>query len=242
MATPDETLIINYLTDLFSWNGTTMGQPLTITFSFISTLPSYYDIDAIKATTDGKNKAARDFVSLLDPSDPTDANDFSGFTQGQLTAADLAIKAWVKVANITFNDAGANNPNAVITLGNVNFVNATYAATAGMGYTLAEGQNNYYGDIWINSSGTTGNINKNQTAPGEDGYQTILHELGHALGLSHPNDNGYFLNQLLTTMSYNVMDGLTGNGHDPHKITLDGTPNGSQWYPAKPMLYDILDP
>ena len=32
MATPDETLIINYLTDLFSWNGTTRGQPRTITF------------------------------------------------------------------------------------------------------------------------------------------------------------------------------------------------------------------
>ena len=50
--------IIKQLAMTTTWNGTTRGQPLSITFSFVSTLPSYYNIDAINATTSEKDEPA----------------------------------------------------------------------------------------------------------------------------------------------------------------------------------------
>ncbi len=79
-----------------------------------------------------------------------------------------------------------------------------------------------WGDVWLNNSMA---IIKHPTL-GDEGWATILHELGHALGLVHPFDNVPLLNASLDTNQYTVMS------YDPH-------PASATVWPVTPMLYDI---
>ncbi|MFI3156852.1 MAG: calcium-binding protein [Methylococcaceae bacterium] len=223
MNKPDNNTILRALTTGENWNGSTRGEPLTISFSFISSLPDYYQ------SVSPEDGDVNDFLGWVDETNPAS---FSTFTQNQQLATYQAMLAWASVANITFTNAGTDNTNAVITFGNADFTNDPdhYGITTGRGSSLSEGQNHYYGDIWLNTLGPKGAANLNQTSLGEDGYETILHELGHALELEHPfggfnNLSAEVEDQLHTTMSYTNAN-----------ITYDGV----QWYPSAPMLYDIL--
>ncbi len=161
---------------------------------------------------------------------------------GEKAAMVQALDTWAAVADITFVDAGDNNEFATLGFYNLNNSQMPYGAlgmfnppgTNGMGI----GYFNWQGTGWDY-------INGNQQ--GDYGFITMIHELGHGLGLAHPHDNGggspiypgvtsssdpgdYGLNQgIYTTMSYN--DGLTATGGHPG--TLD------YGYQGTPMAFDI---
>ncbi|MGV8951881.1 MAG: M10 family metallopeptidase C-terminal domain-containing protein [Cypionkella sp.] len=119
---------------------------------------------------------------------PTDTQGFTQFSAGQIAATLQALAAWSDVANITFNrvsDAGTEYSNsATILLGNYSSGQDGAAAFAYLpgGRPGAAGDTAVQGDVWINSS-----LNYNAT-PVQQGYGqlTLLHEIGHAIGLSHP--------------------------------------------------------
>eukprot|EP00913_Durusdinium_trenchii_P021281 g19994.t1 len=84
-----------------------------------------------------------------------------------------------------------------------------------------------HGDVWINESNSV----QQQAAYGNTGWQTYLHELGHALGLHHPNEAPLSSeprnNNQWTVMSYNPHPGQA-NVPDPYAA-----------YPLTPMVLDI---
>lgn len=205
-----------------NWNGTPKGapgQPLSISFSFVSSLPWYYNIP------DPNNGSENEFLGWVDESNP---NNIASFTNAQQIATYQATLAWESVANINFENLSDNNPNAVITLGNAKFTAGTgpnyYAITTGMANNKVGGENNAEGDIWLNMSGPKGAANLNDTDIGEDGFEAILHELGYALGLEHPfrTSAGYVDQQLIhgdhtqlyTTMSYTKANIQWDGQHD----------------------------
>jgi hypothetical protein len=65
-------------------------------------------------------------------------------------------------------------------LGQLRFGTSQQAATKGVAFVPGTVADDRAGDVLMDVESLA------QLAPGQEGYQTLLHEIGHALGLSHP--------------------------------------------------------
>jgi len=148
-----------------------------------------------------------------------------------MTAFWTALDNYSAVANITFNEvtpsesSSTSNPTDIIWyLGTDNDFGFDSSSLGSHevpdGYWASLG----YGD-WLSGFFNTSHSSWSNLTTGSFGYVTIIHELGHAMGLAHPHDGGYSeilfpgvsssgdtgdnaLNQgIWTTMTYN--DGWT---------------------------------
>lgn len=148
-----------------SW-ATSLGQAATVTYAYRSNAPTTM---------------------------PSDTSGFTRFTQVQIEATELMLAAWSDVAQITFVNQGtgttgeaAYSDTATMLFGNYSAGQGGAAAFAylpgGMPGQTATGSN--AGNVWVNSSLA---YNAAPTYLGY-GYQVLLHEIGHAIGLSHPAD------------------------------------------------------
>lgn len=143
-----------------SWNGTNvLGQPATVTYAFRASEPATM---------------------------PNGTADFVRFNATQIEQATLSLQSWSDVANITFRRVGSGTTGEGAYSNNAQMLFGNFAT--GDSYAFAwgpfgsNGVDSVSGDSWFDAKSSTlqnpANLNY--------GRQTITHEIGHAIGLSHP--------------------------------------------------------
>jgi hypothetical protein len=154
----------------------------------------------------------------------------------QRDAVRSALAAWSNVANVTFTEVADG-----ITVGDIRFAFTSQGVGLGHAY-LPLNQNAAAGDVWIDTDLITQTFVSGHNVNGAFGtpdrynsqgalnYMTLLHEIGHALGLSHPfAEPGVTRGTAAvnatwadTVMSYTAQDPYFGGA------------------PTTPMVWDIL--
>ena len=162
---------------------------------------------------------------------------FSPLTNEQVIAADTAMNAWAEVANITFNRI--DNETAEL-VGDIRFGRSIQVNDGRTASAFYPSNHPTAGDIWFSSQDNDGkaafNINVDNgsiTSKGTYAYATFLHEIGHALGLKHPHEDGVIANLNIDTTAYSVMSYRSYVGQPVD----DGYQQN--FYPTTPMINDI---
>jgi len=155
----------------------------------------------------------------------TQAN-FGVFNEIQKEATRDILDLYASVADIHFNEIGeTGNQHATL-----RFAESNAPSTAWAYYPT---QAQIGGDVWLRHSFSL----YNTPEKGNYAYLTLLHEIGHALGLKHTHErDGYF--------------GVMPGNHDSLEYTVmsyrsyvggpkSGYTNGTWSYPQTLMMYDI---
>lgn len=161
-----------------------------------------------------------------------------GLNAVQQASATNALQAWANVANIT-PQLVADTSTSVGDI-RLAFTSASNTVSdGGAAWGWASFPDAFYpsgGDVWISSS-----ITDTDWASGSYNYMSLIHELGHALGLKHPFEDGD-LDLAHSNRQYSIM----AYDDAPHSLFVDitATARGYSWesyyvVPDTPMVYDI---
>jgi serralysin len=197
--------------DELRWNrDEPLGSPVNVTYSFFTQVPDY------------ANKNLHPLSGDARPSS------FHEFTDAQRHAVHDILAQYAGIANLIFEDTGDDAAAQMHFGGNYQKDSLAYAYFPYEGYEPA-------GDVWLAQWASMARV-----APGEAGYATLIHEIGHALGLKHPFDTeagGWrvTLGGVENTEQYTVM----AYSLHPHAEFYDTGGHLREIEASTPMLYDI---
>ncbi|MFD0936598.1 M10 family metallopeptidase, partial [Methylobacterium trifolii] len=141
------------------------------------------------------------FGSPDDPNRPSETP-LDGWSAAERQAFVGALANYAAVSNLRFEEATSE--------ASANIVAFQVTSTAYLGLAeIPDGSVSHGGNpnqVWLRYA-FNATASWSQPQPGGDGYQTILHELGHTLGLAHPQDGG---SQPDATVFPGLHDGDTG--------------------------------
>ena len=215
--------------DMLRWNaGEPAGSDASVTYSFATQIPSYY------YDTSG----ASPVLTLID-------DGFTAFSAGQRAAAQAVLATYASIANLHFTQV-ADGESGEVTFG-MNTQNGS------AGYAFFGGPwGGSFGDVWISNNPNFGvNATNLIVTPGTFGYLTLVHEIGHSMGLKHsfetfgaPEDGGsqVTLDAAHDNYYYSVMSYTPPPNELFLKLHTPGVLSSNDYfnvYPAGPALYDI---
>lgn len=152
---------------------------------------------------------------------------FFGLLPVEKAAVRSALSAWSAVAGLTFLEVADGNSQ----VGELRF-----AVTSNAGNEAAHaywpGDHPESGDIWF-KDGVWHEDLKAEIKKGSYDYLTVLHEIGHAIGLKHPFEGPQKLQKAYDHYAYTVMSYSA--------YAFSGGDNYASFYPTTPMYYDLVN-
>ena len=146
---------------------------------------------------------------------------FMALSPLQQQAARSALNAWASVCNLTASETTGGN-------GTIRFGTTSDATTS---FAFMPSDSGYGGDVWFGNSNV---YSPTDPVAGNYDDSTFLHEIGHALGLKHPHENGVIANTSIDCLEYSVMSYRSYAG-----APLTGYTVSQGSYPTTPMMDDI---
>lgn len=151
-------------------------------------------------------------------------NMFGSFNGSQQSAARAALKMYASVSNLSFTEIAETSTQHA----DLRFGQSDEPSTAWAYFPTTQ---DYGGDVWVNHSSRT------YASPhkGNYAYLTIMHEIGHALGLEHPHEGTAVMPLGYDAMEYTAMSYRSYVG-----ASLSSGYTNEIWsYAQSLMIYDI---
>jgi len=153
-------------------------------------------------------------------------------TSAEQSAVTTALNTWSKFANVTFQQVADSST----TVGEMRFALSDALGTNVAAHAYYPDKSAEGGDVWFNPAHF--NTDGGGVPLGSYDFLTILHEIGHALGLKHPfdasnNGGGNIMPAALDNYFYTIMS-YTASPWSAHGD------NWASFYPTTPMYYDLL--
>lgn len=221
------------------WGTGGVGTAASVTFSFPASAAAFDTRPGIAGNYHEAEPLGAGFAARL--------GTFTPFSDVQQQAARQVLQAFANVANLSFTEVAATSIDA----GTLRFANSAPPGMAATGWGVSWFPQDIAGagDTWMNSAF----LFPEGWAAGTQNFLTLLHEVGHALGLKHPHDRG--LSGVLTgwpentsVLPFTGIDTLTGESTQTMVMayndiagisTLGDLALQSDFAPTTPMRWDI---
>lgn len=159
-----------------------IGNAVELSYSFLSGSPSYFTAPSFLAFNAAQKQATREILAAI---------------------SDIAHIRFTEVAGVgqlTFGQSSQSAGQA----GYASLVSYGYSYSGSPSTIVSVTESDVGGDVWINRNASWVS---SDWLRGGNGYATLLHEIGHALGMKHPFDLTALVdtldNEAHTVMSYN---------------------------------------